>query len=82
MLNNTNIDKFLKPKDTILDTVYQENKSTVQCEPLNNYNIIGKYNVSGVGQQLLLGTCPTHQQKIEKILKKSNKDKLDFDAVI
>ena len=54
----------------------------IQCEPLTNYDIIGKYNVSGVGQQLLLGTCPTHQQKIEKLIKKAGKDKLDYDAVM
>jgi len=54
----------------------------IECEPNVNYDIIGKYDVSGVGQQLLLGSCPTHKEKIEKLLKKSTKDKLAFDAVI
>jgi hypothetical protein len=53
-----------------------------QCEPLANYDIVGKYNVSGVGQQVLMGTCPTHQQKIDKLIKKAQKDNLDFDGVI
>lgn len=54
----------------------------VQCEPLENYDIAGKYNISGAVQQVLLGTCPTHQQKIDKLLKKADKDKLDFDGVL
>jgi len=54
----------------------------IDCEPVTNYDIAGKYNVSGVGQQLLLGTCPTYQEKIDKLLKKANKEKLNFDAVL
>jgi len=54
----------------------------VDCEPVANYSIVDKYNVSGVGQQLLLGTCPTLQQKIDKLIKKSTKDKHEFDAVM
>ncbi|MBE7443699.1 MAG: hypothetical protein HS119_14725 [Flavobacteriales bacterium] len=54
----------------------------VQCEPLANYDIAGKYNISGVGQQIMLGSCPTHQQKIDKLIKKAGKDKLDFDGVM
>ena len=54
----------------------------IDCEPITNYDIAGKYNVNGVGQQVLLGTCPTYQEKIDKLLKKANKEKLNFDAVL
>lgn len=54
----------------------------VQCEPLANYDIAGKYNISGVGQQVLLGSCPTYQQKIDKLIRKASNDKLDFDGVM
>lgn len=54
----------------------------IQCEPISNYNMIGKYNVSGAGQQILLGTCPSYQEKISKLIKKANKEKEDFDGVI
>ena len=54
----------------------------VQCEPLANYDIVGKYNISGVGQQILLGSCPKHQQKIDKLIKKASKDKVEFDGVM
>jgi hypothetical protein len=53
----------------------------VQCEPLVNYDIASKYNVSGGVQKLLLGTCPTLQDKIDKLIKKANKDKA-FDGVM
>lgn len=54
----------------------------VECEPLANYDIAGKYNVSGVGQQIILGTCPTHQEKVDNLIRKSNKKNLEFDGVI
>jgi hypothetical protein len=54
----------------------------IECEPIADYNIAGKYNIAGVGQQILLGTCPGHQEKCDKIIKKANKDKLDFDGVM
>jgi len=54
----------------------------IDCEPVTNYDISGKYNVSGAGQKILLGTCPSYQEKIDKLIKKANKEKLNFDAVI
>jgi hypothetical protein len=54
----------------------------INCEPLTNYEMVSKYNVEGAGQQLLLGTCPTRVEKISKIIKKSEKSKLSYDAVI
>lgn len=54
----------------------------IQCEPIVNYNMIGKYNVTGAGQQLLLGTCPTFQEKLSKLIKKANKENEDFDGII
>jgi hypothetical protein len=54
----------------------------IECEPLANYDIAGKYNISGAGQQILLGSCPTHQQKVDKLIKKAGKDKLGFDGVM
>lgn len=54
----------------------------IECEPLANYDIVGKYNISGIGQQILLGSCPGHQEKCDKLIKKAVKDKLDFDGVM
>lgn len=54
----------------------------IECEPLASFDIVGKYNISGVGQQILLGTCPGHQEKIDKLIKKSNKDRLNYDGVM
>lgn len=53
-----------------------------ECQPTTNYSVVGKYNVSGNGQRILLGSCPSHQSCIDKLLKKANKDKLDYDAVM
>jgi hypothetical protein len=54
----------------------------VECEPISNYEVVGKYNVSGIAQAILLGTCPSHTEKINKLIRKAEKDKLDFDGVI
>ena len=54
----------------------------VECEPLTNYDITNKYDVSGVGTQILLSACPSHQQKIDKLIKKAGKEKTDFDGII
>jgi hypothetical protein len=54
----------------------------IECEPLTDYEIEGKYNISGVGQQIIIGTCPSHQEKVDKLLKKASKDNLDFDGVM
>lgn len=54
----------------------------IECDPINDYAIMGKYNISGVGQQVVFGTCPSHQQKVDNLLKKAGKDKLDFDGVM
>lgn len=54
----------------------------IECEPINDYEIVGKYDVSGVGQKLITGKCPTHNQKIDKLIKKSENDKLDYDAIL
>ena len=73
-----------KTKDNAIARVKkQEGKLFfVECEPLANYDIVEKYNVSGVGQQILLGSCPTTQAKIDKLLKKAGKDKKDYDAIL
>ncbi len=54
----------------------------VQCEPLTNYDVVGKYDISGLGQQILLGSCPSQQEKIDKLIKKSIRDEIEFDAVM
>lgn len=73
-----------KSKDNAIARVKKNEGKLVfiECEPVVNYDIIGKYSVSGVGQQLLLGTCPSHQEKIDKIIKKATKEKLSFDGVV
>jgi hypothetical protein len=73
-----------KAKDNAIARVKKTDGKLVfiECEPINDYEIVGKYDVSGVGQQLLIGTCPTHNQKIDKLIKKSEKDKLDYDAIM
>ena len=59
-----------KSKDNAIARVKKNEGKLVfiECEPLANYEIAGKYNISGFGQALLLGTCPTHQEKIDKII--------------
>ena len=54
----------------------------IECEPLTDYDVVGKYNVSGVGRAALTGNCPTLQRKIDNLIKKGTKAKLEFDAVI
>ena len=54
----------------------------IECEPLNDYDVVGKYNVSGFGQVVLTGDCPSHQSKIDKLMKKATKDHLEFDGII
>jgi len=54
----------------------------IECEPLVNYDIVGKYNVSAAAQALLTGTCPNHQSKIDKLVKKASKDNITFDAIM
>ncbi len=54
----------------------------VDCEPISNHSIVDKYNVSGEGKQRLSGRCQGHQEKIDKLIKKANKEKHDFDAVM
>lgn len=73
-----------KSKDNAIARVKKNEGKLVfiECEPLTNYDIVGKYNISGVGQQLLLGTCPSHQEKVDKLIKKAGKDKSGFDGVI
>lgn len=73
-----------KSKDNAIARVRKNEGKLVfiECEPIGNYDIAGKYNISGVGQQLLLGTCPTHQEKVDKLIKKAGKDKLEFDGVM
>lgn len=73
-----------KSKDNALARVKRvEGKFTfLACEPTTNYDVKGKYNVSGVGQQIMFGSCPSHQEKIDKLIKKASKEKIEFDAVI
>lgn len=73
-----------KSKDNAIARVKKNEGKLVfiECEPLANYDIAGKYNISGVGQQILLGSCPGHQEKVDKLIKKAGKDKLDFDGVM
>lgn len=52
------------------------------CEPLTNYDVAGKHDVSGALQQLALGTCPTQSDKISKLIRRAEKSKQIFDAVI
>lgn len=54
----------------------------VECEPLTKYDIASKFDVSGVGQQLLLGTCPTFDEKITKLMRKATKSKVPYDALL
>lgn len=48
----------------------------VQCEPLADYEIVDKCVLDRSG------SCPTHQQKIDKLVKKATNKKNDADAVI
>ena len=52
----------------------------VQCEPLVNYDIASKYNVTS-GVLKLLGKCPTLQSNIDKLIKKASKGS-NFDGVM
>lgn len=52
------------------------------CEPSSEYDIVMKLDVAGAGQQLLLGTCPTIQEKVDKMMRKVEKKKLEYDAII
>ena len=54
----------------------------VECEPFANYDIVGKFSISGVVQQLLIGTCPEHQANIDKLIKKAVKENIEFDGVM
>lgn len=73
-----------KSKDNAIARVKKNEGKLVfiECEPQVNYDIVGKYDVSGLSQQILFGTCPNLQKKIDNLIKKSFKDKLDFDGVI
>lgn len=73
-----------KSKDNAIARVKKNEGKLVfiECEPSTNYDIAGKYNISGVGQQILLDSCPTHQENVDKLIKKAGKDKLDFDGVM
>ncbi len=88
IVNSAGRDMAIVFKDKSKDNAIARVKRTegkfvfIQCEPVSNYTMIGKYNVSGVGQQLILGTCPSYQEKISKLIKKANKENTDFDGVI
>ncbi len=73
-----------KSKDNAIARVKKNEGKLVfiECEPLASYDVAGKYNVSGVGQQLLTGTCPSQDEKIAKIIKKADKEKLNYDGVM
>lgn len=45
----------------------------IECEPINDYDVVEKYKITGAGQKLLTGSCPSHQDMIDKLLKKAFK---------
>jgi hypothetical protein len=49
----------------------------VQCEPLSSYDVTYKCNVAGRGR-----TCPTHQQKLDKLIKKAYRNQPNFDGIM
>ena len=53
------------------------------CEPLSDYSIVKKVDVSGEVKMMMLGgKCPTQQEKIDKLLKDGDKKKTECDAII
>ncbi|MFM2224579.1 MAG: hypothetical protein RJA07_781 [Bacteroidota bacterium] len=73
-----------KSKDNSIARVKRDEGKYVfiECEPLANYDVVYKSDVSGIGQQILLGTCPSMQEKIDKLLKRATKNNKEFDGVI
>jgi len=69
-----------KTKDNAITRVKKNEGKLVfiECEPLTNYDITGKYDISGISSR----NCPTHQEKVDKLISKATKDKLNFDGVI
>lgn len=88
ILGNTNKDVAIKwkNKEKNNDTarvIKNEGKYVfAECEPIANYDVVGKYDVSGTSHQVLFGECLTQNEKIEKLIKKGNKLKQGFDAVM
>jgi hypothetical protein len=52
------------------------------CEPMTGYDVLKKIDVSGEGWKAMTGKCPNWEWKIEKLLKKTGKEKNNCDAVI
>ncbi len=53
------------------------------CEPLTDYTILKKVDVSGEVKQMMLGgKCPTQQEKIDKLIKLGDTKKNPCDAII
>ena len=88
MITNNDRDIAITWKDKSKDNAICRVKKTegiyyfLYCEPLAEYDIAGKYNVSMAITSALLGVCPGENEKINKLLRKASKDKLIFDAII
>lgn len=48
-----------------------------ECKPLMNYDIVDKIDISENKNN-----CFTHQERIDKLLKKADKSKKDYDALV
>ena len=74
-----------KTKDNSTARVKKEDGKYIflSCEPLTEYAILKKVDVSGEVKMMMLGgKCPTQQEKIDKLLKQGDKKKSACDAVI
>lgn len=73
-----------KTKDNAITRVKREGGVWLflGCEPLSNYDVINKLDVSVNIWKMLKGQCPSWEEKIEKLLKKAGKQKNACDAII
>jgi hypothetical protein len=88
ILGNTERDMAIVWKDKTKDNSIARVKKVegkllfVECEPIANYDVTAKYDVSGAGQKIMTGTCPSQDEKIAKIMKKAGKEKINYDGVM
>jgi hypothetical protein len=54
----------------------------VGCEPICDYEVVFKKDVSRPGQRLAFGTCPTDDQIISDLMKGADKKKIEYDAIM
>jgi hypothetical protein len=68
-----------KTKDNSLCKVQKSNGKflIVECKPAMNYDIVDKIDVAYDKEN-----CPTHLEHIEKLFKKAEKSKKDYDALV